>query len=135
MTAYAHRNGETQPPELEADEFSYYFFDGIAHYENWRGQGSMIVVTGQGRDRVKGLVFVAMLPDIKHPARDEHGQLLWNRATMIAIPETAGYDLEKCEGQWWGPVHVPFASDDLLVSMADMVDADEWTDSRYNQHL
>lgn len=133
MTEYTKRNGETEPPQLEPDEWSWYLFDGIAHYENWRRTGNMIVVTGHGKDRVKGLVAVAMMMDIKHPAKDERGRHVRNRATMYAEPETVGYDLDKCEGQWWGPVSVPFTSDDLLAGMATVVDADEWTDSELEE--
>lgn len=41
---YTHRNGETEPPELAENEFSHYWFDGIAHYENWHARGGMAVV-------------------------------------------------------------------------------------------
>lgn len=118
---YSHRNGETTPPELAPKEFSYYWFDGIAHYENWQQIGEhMIVVTGQRTDRVIGLVVVAMMLDTKRFITD--GVERWNRATMIAKNETEGYDLAKCDGQWWGPVSLPPLSDDMLPSFAAVED-------------
>lgn len=121
MTTYSHRNGETTIPELAPNEFTYYWFDGIAHRENWQQIGGhMIIVTGQETDRVIGLVVVAMMLDIKKFVTDGVEQR--NRAVMIAEPETDGYDLAKCEGRWWGPVHVPPLSDDMLPSMAAVED-------------
>lgn len=119
---YTHRNGETTPPELAPDEFTYYWFDGIAHYENWTKTGELVLVTGSGTDRVVGLVIVAMMIDIRHPKRDATGGFLRDRAAMIPEPEHGGYDLAECEGKWWGPVHVPPLSDDMLPSMAAVED-------------
>lgn len=123
---YPHRNGEMTLPELSEREFSHYWFDGIAHYENWRGAGEMIVVTGGGTDRVIGLVVVAMMIDIKRPLKAPDGSYIHNRATMIAEPETTGYDLDRCVGRWWGPVHVPRLSDDMFPSMAAVEDYELW---------
>lgn len=123
---YPHRNGETTPPELSPDEFSWYWFDGVAHYEDWKGTGNMIVVTGKHAHRVKGLVIVAMLIDVKHPVRDENGHAICNCATMVAEPETMGYRLDKCEGKWWGPVNLPPLSGDEMFSTAFIEDYEEW---------
>jgi hypothetical protein len=123
---YTHRNGETQPPELAENEFSHYWFDGVAHYEDWTKRGELIVVTGKGADRVVGLVIVAKMIDMKRPVRLDTGQFVRNHSTMIAEPETAGYDLDKCEGKWWGPVSIPKLSDDLIPSTAAVTDYKEW---------
>ncbi len=122
---YPHRNGETTIPEVSLDEFSYYWFDGVARGENWKQIGDrMIAVTGEYADRVVGLVAVTMLFDIKKVITD--GTQERNRATMIAQPETIGYDLDKCEGVWYGPVHMPNLSDDLIPSMAAVEDYKQW---------
>lgn len=123
---YGHRNGETTPPELAENEFSYYWFDGVAHYEDWQKRGELVVVTGKHKDRVLGLVVVAMLIDMKRPLKTETGRYIHNHATMIAEPETNGYDLDKCEGKWWGPVSLPPLSDDLIPSMAAVLDYETW---------
>lgn len=125
---YSHRNGESEPPELAEDEFSHYWFDGVAHYENWHKRGDLILVTGKGADRVVGLVIVAKMIDMKRPIRTAEGHALRTHNTMIAEPETVGYDLEKCEGKWWGPVSVPPLSDDLIPSTAAVMDYAEWVE-------
>lgn len=124
--AYSHRNGETEPPVLAENDFTHYWFDGVAHYENWTRRGDLVVVTGNGADRVVGLVIVAMLLDMKRPLKSADGHYLYNRPTMIAEPETAGCDLAQCKGRWWGPVHVPLLSDDLMPSTAAVLDYEEW---------
>jgi len=123
---YAHRNGETIPPELTKDEFSWYWFDGIAHYEDWQQRGKLTVVTGKHTNRVAGLVVVAMMLNMKHPKTTATGDYVRDHAVMIAEPETNGYDLDKCEGRWWGPVSVPHLSDDILISAAMVEDYEEW---------
>jgi hypothetical protein len=125
ITTYSHRNGETEPPELAENEFSFYWFDGVAHYENWHKRGELVVVVSEAADRVVGLVVVAMLLDMKRPLQVE-GRYIHNRATMIAEPETMGYDLDKCKGKWYGPVHVPPLSDDLIPSTAAVMDYAQW---------
>lgn len=123
---YPHRNGETTPPELVEDDWAYYWFDGIAHYENWTRRGDLVVVTGKGADRVEGLVVVAKMPDAKHPKFDAHKKIINSRAAMMAEVESVGYDLDKCKGRWWGPVHVPELSGDILSSWAAVLDYEEW---------
>lgn len=123
---YPYRNGEKTLPELTADEWSFYWFDGVAGYDNWMRKGNLIVVTGEHKDRVIGLVIVAMFFDEKHPSKDARSSYLRNRAVMFAEPETRAYDLAKCEGRWWGPVHVPRMHDDMLFSMAAVMDYESW---------
>lgn len=126
VPVFAKRNGETTPPELAKNEFTFYWFDGVAHYEDWKKKGDLVVVTGKHADRVVGLVVVAMMIDMKHPLKSGTGFLERNHPTMIAVPETAGYDLDKCEGRWWGPVHVPSLSHDLIPTTAAVMDYKEW---------
>lgn len=118
---YSHRNGETTPPELAPDEFSHYWFDGIAHYDNWEGRGQLVVITGGGTDRVIGLVVVAKVIDLKHPVATSNGYVR-TRSAMIPEPEHGGYDLDRCEGRWWGPVSLPPLSGDMLPSTAAVED-------------
>jgi hypothetical protein len=121
---YSHRNGETTPPDCK--EWEWYWFDGIAHYENWTAKGNLVTVTGTGTHRVIGLVVVAMMLDSKHPLKDEKGRYVHNRPTMIAQIESNGYDLDKCEGRWHGPVHMPQLSDDIIPSTAAIEDYEVW---------
>lgn len=80
----------------------------------------------QAKERVIGLVVVAMMIDMKHSLKTVTGRFIQNRATMIAEPETAGYDLDKCEGTWWGPVHVPKLSDSMIPNTARVMDYGEY---------
>lgn len=130
---YTHRNGETVAPELAENDWTYYWFDGVAHYENWTGRGDLTVVTGTGADRVVGLVIVAMMIDMKRPKREANGRPIHSRATMIAEVETTGYDLEKCEGKWFGPVYVPKLSDDIMSSWAAVMDYETWKQAFGNE--
>lgn len=123
---YAHRNGETAVPELAENAFDYYWFDGTARYEEWHQRSNLVVVTGEKKDRVIGLVIVAMMVDMKHPLRDERGHFILNRPTMIATPETLGYDLNTCEGRFWGPVHMPPISQDMIPRFAAVMDYEQW---------
>lgn len=124
---YASRNGETTIPEVSPTSFEYYWFDGKASYEEWRQMGNRtVMVTGVHTDRVVGLVVVMMGIDIKKTIMDQ--KIERTKPLMIAEIETMGYDLETCEGVWYGPVHMPLKSDadDLFPSMAAIIDYEEW---------
>lgn len=109
MMTYSHRNGESEPPEVSPDEFSRYWFQGEADYENWEQRGKMIVPRGGGTDDIADLVYVTMGMDFKRIVKD--GDRSRCRPIMLPYPEHAGYDLGKCRGRWWGPVHVPIQAE------------------------
>lgn len=102
---FAHRNGETIPPEVGADEFTAYWFFGKAEYENWEHHGNMIVVTGESSEVVWGLVHVTLGLDPKKMRLDKD----YTRSRPVMLPELehGGFDLDKCRGRWYGPVPVP----------------------------
>ena len=130
MTQWTERNYDTTPPEIKEGELKWFWFEGVARYEDWEKHGNLVVVTRQRADRVVGLVCVMMMLDMKHPKKDARGGYIYDRATMFAEPETGGYDLHRCEGVWCGPVDVPRFKEDILLTLADVEDYDEW--KRFN---
>lgn len=126
---WAERNHETTPPDIGQDECKYFWFDGIAHYNDWEKRGNLVLIGKEHTDRVIGLVLLLMAIDVKHPKRDERGHYVRDCPLMIAEPETNGYELHCCEGKWCGPVDVPNFSDDFMPTLAFVEEyiASEWS--------
>lgn len=126
---WAERNGEATPPELNGKPWKWFWFDGIASCDNWTQRGKLIVVTSVYTVRVLGLVGIMLAPDHKYPKHDEQGRLVFDVPTMIAEPETMGYELTRCKGKWYGPVGVPTWSDEFMPTLATVMeyDSEQWS--------
>jgi len=126
---WAERNEDTTPPEIGPDDvWKWFWFDGIASCDNWTQRGKLVVVTSVYTVRVMGLVCVMLAPNLKYPKYDKQGHLVFDIPTMIAQPETMGYELTRCRGKWSGPVDVPTWSDNFMPTLATVMeyDAEDW---------
>lgn len=126
---WMERNGEVRLPDIGADECKYFWFDGVATYQDWRKTGQMIVYGDMHTDRVMGLVFLMLTIDMKHPQIDGRGGYVRTVPMMFAVPESGGYELSNCHGKWYGPVVVPEFTDGFLPSLAYVEELDRVTDA------